>query len=46
MEQYIKGECGKFCYVCQVDTVYTLFLYLILFPNQIEKTFLFWEWHT
>ena len=27
--------------ICQVDTVYSLFLYLILFPRNIESTFFF-----
>ena len=29
----------KFEYVCQVDTVYTLFLYLLLFPQNFDITF-------
>lgn len=32
-------ERRGFKYVCQVDTVYSLFLYLLLFPQNIEKTF-------
>lgn len=32
-------EHKNFQYVCQVDTVYSLFLYLLLFPLNIDRTF-------
>ncbi len=35
----MRNNTPKYSYVCVVDTIYTLFLYLILFNIQLEKTY-------